>query len=321
MNRRDFVGVLGFGLCSRWIGFRGVMVERIRNLDGERLVERWSWVMGQAVRLQVYARSDDAGHEAVGRVLADLRRLEAALSVFDDASDLSELNRKAGQPAVRVGADLTSVLRAAEEFRRLTGGGFNPAVEPLMRAWGFRAPRSTAPTGSEIEQARVAVARATVEVGEGRVRLGHTETRIDLGGIAVGYGLDRSRELLAGFGIRRALIDLSGDCLALGAPPGDRGWRIGIANPDGGILRTVLLRDAALATSANTVSVVRYGTTVCGHVLDPATGRSARALRQVSILAPTGIQADALSTAMLVSGRRPPGVTEVIPLPGRSNVG
>jgi thiamine biosynthesis lipoprotein len=99
---------------------------------------------------------------------------------------------------------------------------------------------------------------------------------------------------------------------AMGAPPGEPGWLVEIADPDragnGRPVAATRLRDAAVATSANTESVVRYGSLVAGHVMDPATGRPARALRQASVVTRTAVAADALSTAMLVTGVEPDGV-------------
>src|SRR5256886_11915413 len=98
---------------------------------------------------------------------------------------------------------------------------------------------------------------------------------------------------------------------AIGAPPGEPGWRVDIADPDrpgvGRAVATTRLRDAALATAANTESIVRYGSLVAGHVMDPATGWPARALKQATVVTRSAVAADALSTAMLGSGRRPAG--------------
>jgi len=98
---------------------------------------------------------------------------------------------------------------------------------------------------------------------------------------------------------------------AIGAPPGEPGWLVEIADPDrrgGRAVAATRLRDAALATAANTESIVRYGSLVAGHVMDPATGWPARALRQASVVTRSAAAADVLSTAMLVTGRRPAGV-------------
>ena len=110
--------------------------------------------------------------------------------------------------------------------------------------------------------------------------------------------------LLAAHGIRSAFLDISGDCYALGAPPGEPGWRVAIADSarPGTLIAETTLRDTALATSANTVSVIRYGARVRGHVMNPMSGYPAEAPRQVSVVAKTGAAADVLSTAMLVSG-------------------
>jgi FAD:protein FMN transferase len=310
VNRRDFLGVMGAGLA----GAGGVRHPwRLPGAGGDVFVERWSWAMGQPVHLQLFAASEAAGYEAAQAALAELRRVEGALSRFDEASDLSELNRRAGRGgALAVGPDLASALAAAARFQRITGGAFNPAVEPLMRAWGFHAPRTSEPSRAELAEAEAAVRAAGIELHGTRVALRGAGTRLDLGGIGVGYGLDRAGEVLRRAGVRRAFLDVSGDCLALGAPPGQAGWLVEIADPEredqvlpGARTR---LRDAALATSSNLVSVVRYGRAVRGHVMDPWSGWPAARCRQVSVVARTAVEADALSTAMLVEPRRFSGV-------------
>ena len=261
MNRRDFLGVMGAGLAGV-----GGAPWRAPLAGGDVFVERWSWAMGQPVHLQLFAASEAAGYEVAQAALAELRRVEAALSRFDEASDLSELNRRAGRGAMAVGPDLAAALGAAVRVQRITGGAFNPAVEPLMRAWGFHAPRTSEPTRTELAEAEAAVRAAGIELHGTQVALRGAGTRLDLGGIGVGYGLDRAGEVLRRAGVRRAFLDVSGDCLALGAPPGQPGWLVEIADPDreGQVLPGVRprLRDAALATSSNLVSVVRYGRAV-----------------------------------------------------------
>jgi FAD:protein FMN transferase len=301
MKRRDFLGTVAAGLSSRLLA----PYSRTPRPRGHRLVERWSWAMGQPVHLQLFASSDDHGYAAAEEALGALREVEQHLSRFSDTSDLSELNRGAGRGVARVGRDLQEVLERALGFERLTGGAFNPAVEPLMRAWGFRAPRRSEPTRAELAEARDAVRAARVLVNGNRVTLPVANTELDLGGIGVGYGLDRAVLRLRARGIERAFLNVSGDCFALGAPPGRDGWAVDIASPypGGRIVASTVLRDAALTTSANTGSVVRYGRAVRGHIMNPETGWPAEALIQVSVIARTGIEADALSTAMLVAGR------------------
>ncbi|MFL5402265.1 MAG: FAD:protein FMN transferase [Gemmatimonadales bacterium] len=305
MKRREFLGTLGTGVVAAVRPFAALSAG-----SSPRFIERWSWAMGQAVHLQLYAPSDDHGYEAAAAALAELRRVEDRLSLFDAASDLSELNRRAGRQGGRFGPDLAAVLALGLRIERETHGAFNPAIEPLMRAWGFRQPRISEPSAREIRAARASVLAARVVLEGERISLPSSETRLDLGGIGVGYGLDRAAAVLRRMGIGSALLDVSGDCIAVGVPPGSEGWLVEIAPPvkGGRPVGFTHLRDAALATSANTASVVRYGRAARGHVMNPESGWPADALVQVSVVARSGVESDALSTAMLVSGRPDRGV-------------
>src|SRR5437762_1078 len=226
MNRRHFVGTLGPGLGS-------VFIPRLPRWRADDVfVERWSWAMGQPVHVMVFAGSEQEGLDACAAALAELRRVEHPLTLFDTASDLCELNRRAGRKGMRVDRDLRAVLAQAAAFKRATGGAFNVAVEPLMRVWGFHRHRASAPTAAELAEAREAVLAAVVELDGDVARLPSAHTQLDFGAIGVGYGIDRALELLRARGLRRAFIDVSGDMAAIGAPPGEPAWRVDIADPD-----------------------------------------------------------------------------------------
>lgn len=305
MKRREFVAAVGAALVP------GVpRLLHAASWGGDVFVERWSWAMGQPVHVMVFAASDDAGLDACAAALAELRRVEARLTLFNAGSDLAELNRRAGRGAMRVDRDLRAVLRLSAAFHEESGGAFNVAVEPLMRVWGFHRPRASAPTPAEIAEAEAAVRSAVVRIEGDQAALPNAHTQLDFGGIGVGYGIDRTVSVLRASGIERAFVDVSGDCYALGAPPGRAGWPVAVADPHhpGGTVREWSLANQAIATSANTVSVVRYGRQVRGHVMDPATGYPAEALLQATVVTQSAVAADARSKMLLVTGREPPGV-------------
>src|SRR3989442_11978011 len=121
MNRRLFVGTLGAGL-----GF--VFVPRLPRWRADAVfVERWSWAMGQPVHVMVFGGSEQEGLDACAAALAELRRVERPLTLFDTASDLCELNRRAGGEGVRGGPGLRAGLGQAAAFKRATGGAVNMA--------------------------------------------------------------------------------------------------------------------------------------------------------------------------------------------------
>src|SRR2546425_55719 len=301
MTRRHFVGALGAGL-----GF--VFVPRLpRRRADDVFVERWSWAMGQPVHVMVFAGSEQEGLDACAAALAELRRGGRPLPLVRTASARGGGERPPGRGGVRGGRGVRGGLGEGAAFKRATGGAFNVAVEPLMRVWGFHRHRASAPTAAELAEAREAVLAAVVELDGDVARLPSAHTQLDFGAIGVGYGIDRAVELLRARGLRRAFIDVSGDMAAIGAPPGQIGWLVEIADPGrpgaGRAVATTRLRDAALATAANTESIVRYGSLVAGHVMDPATGFPARALRQASVGTPTAVAAGAVLTAVLLAGR------------------
>ena len=305
MKRREFVATLGTGLTGAFLPWLPP------PSPVERFVERWSWAMGQAVHVMVVAGSEDQGLEACAAALAELRRVEARLSLFDDASDLCELNRRAGRGPMQADHDLRAVAAAAAAFQRETAGAFNAAVEPLMRMWGFHPLREEVeyPDRVVYEEALEAVATASVRLDGDRIELPNRHTQLDFGGIAVGYGIDRVVGVLRAAGIRRAFVDVSGDCYGLGAPPGQPdGWVVRIADS----AQEIRLRDAALATSSNAKSVVRLGCfDKLGHIMDPARGFSVEVHEKVTVLAPTALAADALSTGVLVRQQVPHGVRAI----------
>lgn len=311
MDRRGFVAWLGAGVA-------GIALGRPQGLwsGGGRVVpvERWSWAMGQAVRIVCFAPSEAAGLDAAQAAFREVREVETRLTRFDDAADLAELHHHAGGAYVRPHPVLGHALRLAERFRTGTAGDFNAAVGPLMSAWGFYRPRATPPGPAELREARAAVRAARIEWQGGRVRLSNAETRLDFGGLGVGIGLDRAARVLQSRGIGQAMVDMSGDLRLLGAPPGEDGWLVEVADSahPGRLVRRLRVRDAAVATSANTVEVVRYGSEIRGHVMTPEGTRAS--LAQVTVVADSATEADALSTAMLVRGRAWPGVHRSITL-------
>lgn len=309
MDRRGFVACLGAGFAcatlGRWPGRPGL---RSALAGGMVPVERWSWAMGQPVRLICYAASEAAGLEAAQAAFAVFREVDTRLTRFDPSGDLAELHHHAGRRFIRPHPVLGEALRRAGSFRARTAGDFDAAIAPLLAAWGFYDPRDTLPGAAELREASEAVRAARIEWQGARVRLATSEARLDFGGLGVGIGLDRAAAMLRSRGIRRAMLDMSGDLLLMGAPPGEAGWLVEIADSarPGRFIRQLRIRDAAVATSANSVEVVRYDRLVRGHVM----GRdgSPAVLGQVTVVSDTATEADALSTAMLVRGRAWPGV-------------
>jgi thiamine biosynthesis lipoprotein len=316
MKRRAFVGAIAAAPLA-WLPAPSGCRRRWPVRRNAAFIDRWSWVMGQPARLRLFHHDEAAGLEVAQETFAELRRVEALLSRFDEASALSELNRRAGRSPWRAPPEFLGVLRAAADMRVATGGAFDAAVEPLMRVWGFHTTRATAPRPGEVAEAEAAVRAAVVVIDGDSVHLPARHTQLDLGGIGVGYALDRAAGVLRANGVASALLDVSGDLIAVGAPPGHAGWPVDIADgaSQGAAHVTVELLDRALATSSAKGAAVRLGTIERGHLMNPLDAHREPALRQATVLARTGLLADALSTALTVSGRQCPAAERVWLIP------
>jgi thiamine biosynthesis lipoprotein len=128
--------------------------------------------------------------------------------------------------------------------------------------------------------------------------------RLDLGGIGQGFAVDEALETLRELGIRRALVNGSGDIGAADPPPGETGWKVGIAplEPGGKPSRVLLLANRAVSTSGDAFQFVEVDGVRYSHLVDPKTGIGLTDRSSVSIVAPDCTTADALASAVSVLG-------------------
>ena len=257
--------------------------------------------MGSPFVLTCYAQDEST---ATAAFAAASRRVKALTMILSDYHDRSELNRLCdtytpGEP-VRVSPDLARVLAAARGFSEASGGAFDVTVAPLSKLWRRVRRRKALPGEPELAAARAAVGWAAVTVDEaaGTVTITRPGVRLDLGGIAKGYAADAALAVMRDHGCGRCLIDAGGDLLAGEPPPGEPGWTVAL--PDGNT--TLPLANAALATSGDAYKFVTIDGTRYSHILDPRTGRPLTESSTITVLAPTGMTADALASTVSVLG-------------------
>ncbi len=263
-------------------------------------------VFGTFGEMILYHEQDEA-QTAARQILERLQDLHNRFNTFDSESELSRLNARAHDAPVRCSEPLWEILQHARRGHALSKGAFDVTVAPLMELWGFRGKRTEWPEESEIAAVRGAVGLDAVRFNpsERTVRFTHPQTRIDLGGIAKGYALDRVIEILEEHKLDRGLINLGGNIRAL-EPAGSNqsAFRIGVRNPlkPNAVLGRVALRDTCVSTSGGYEKFrVLDGKTI-SHVVDPRTGRPVQTRVGATVVTPRGVDSDMFSTAVLVGG-------------------
>jgi thiamine biosynthesis lipoprotein len=270
--------------------------------------------MGMPFRLAFYASSEAVANEAAAAAFDRVRQLDRSLSDYDPDSELMRLCSTAGQGRpVQVSDDLLAVLVASQDVACRSGGAFDVTVGPLVRLWRRARKTRKLPPAEELADARRLVGwrNLTINCAARTVELRRAGMQLDLGGIAAGYACDEALAVLRRKGINRAMIDASGDIVVGDPPPGEKGWRIGVAAlaspraapaehvPTGPIL---LLANAAVTTSGDAWQHVEIDGRRYSHIVDPTTGLGLTDRISVTVIAPTGIAADSLATAVSVLG-------------------
>lgn len=262
-----------------------------------------------ATPVSVTLRREDA-HTAL-LVFDVFRDVDARMSEWKPRSPLSAVNRAAGREAVRVPEDLRALLRRGIAIGEATGGAFDITWAALWGLWDFRSETPKLPDRAEVTR-RVALVdsrRVIVDDAAGTVELPVAGMMVGLGGIAKGYALDRAAAALRGAGVEDFLISGGGQMMAGGLRDG-RAWRIGIRDPRGGPadwFAFVEASDVSVSTSGDYESWFEVDGRRYHHILDPRTGWPAAPedpLAGATVVAADATLADALSTAMIVMGRR-----------------
>jgi thiamine biosynthesis lipoprotein len=255
----------------------------------------------------LYAPDEAAANRAAKAAYARVAELNRVLSDYDAESELSRLSATAGtSKAVRLSDDLWSVLHSSQQLAEKSGGAFDVTVGPLTKLWRRARRQKEMPRTELLDAALKAAGYQSLRLDPKRrtAELTKPNMRLDLGGIGMGYAVDEALKVLKREGIASAMIDASGDIGTLDAPPGERGWRIGIAplSGDGPASRYVLLANMALTNSGDAFQAVELGGKRYSHIVDPKTGLGLTNRSSVTVIARDCTTADSYATAVSVLG-------------------
>jgi thiamine biosynthesis lipoprotein len=274
--------------------------QRIR-LNGPSMGTRWSVTLDADDSLDVDALHHD--------LAAAVDQVDQQMSPWKPDSDLMRVNRAPLHAWVALPAQMLEVLACALEVQRLSAGAFDPCVGGLVNAWGFGAqgdaPDAQAKRIARSSQPPAAHACFELDSSAGRVRK-LAPVQLDLCGIAKGYAVDRMAHVLQEHGVRHALAALDGELRAVGARSSGVPWSVGLESPEferRAARGVIELEDLAVATSGDYRRYVELGGARIAHTMDPRRWAPVNnGVASVTVLAPSCMQADAWSTALLVAG-------------------
>ncbi|MCS6945262.1 MAG: FAD:protein FMN transferase [Sutterellaceae bacterium] len=296
----------------------------MRRIRGAQTTDGWyvreAAIMGTAIRVELWSEDRAQAEAAIEAVLAEMRRIDAAYSPFKPESELSRLNREAAQRAVPVSDEFFALLARALEFSERSQGAFDVTFAAVGALYDYR--RGIRPSEAQRTAALQAVGyrHLQLDASTRSVRFARAGMRIDLGGFAKGYAVDRAAAIVARHGITHAMITAGGDSRIVGDRRG-RPWMIGVRDPrrPGEVVAVLPLADVAVSTSGDYERFFEADGRRYHHVLDPRTGESPAHVRAVTVIADDGVTAEALGKCVFVMGAQK-GLQFVASYPGADAV-
>jgi thiamine biosynthesis lipoprotein len=252
--------------------------------------------MGTLFRIKLYAVDALQAESAFRAAFDRVRNLDAILSDYKPDSELNQVS----QNPRRISDDLFRVLAASQRLAEETGGAFDITLGPVIRLWREARKNNRLPDSAALREAgrRCGYRKLHLDAVNRTATLDHAGMELDVGGIAKGYAADEALAALKQLGIRNALVAASGDLAFSDPPPGQRGWKIGVGSFD----RVLELSNAAVSTSGDAEQHVDADGKRYSHIIDPGTRMGLSSGITVTIVAPRGIDADGISTAVSVLG-------------------
>jgi thiamine biosynthesis lipoprotein len=287
-------------MCSAWIVPLSVFPS---SAAAGIEVTRSALQMGTYSDVTVLAPTRAAGLELAGVALEAIARVEDELSTWRPSSEISAINRAPIGCPHALSPAVAAILGPVFELAAETGFAFDPAIGALSDAWGIHEQgRIPTPEAQASARSATGVDAFFLDPAAATISRNRSAARLDVGGFGKGAALDRAAAALRGRGVSSARLDLGGQVLVLGGP-----FPIALAHPErrDDPIAVLDLTNASISTSGNSERAIVTASGSIGHILDPRTGAPATFRGSVTVIAPTALEADVLSTALYVLGPEP----------------
>ena len=260
-------------------------------------------MMGTEISVRLWHEDPGKGRALVEQVFKEAQRIDLLMSTYIDDSRISEINREAANHPVVAGDELFRLIQRSLDISILTHGAFDITYESVGQHFDFR--NRERPDADTIASNLDLIDYQLINLNQasGTVDFGAQGVRINLGGIAKGYVVERGVDLLRVGGVQHAVVTAGGDSRLLGDRRGQP-WMVGIRDPrvDGEVAMTLPLQDEAISTSGDYERFFDEDGVRYHHIISPSTGHPASGVHSATVFGPDAVITDALSTSVFVMG-------------------
>jgi len=261
-------------------------------------------IMGTRITVELWADDKDKGEQAIDALLDEMRHVDESMSTYKPTSEVSQVNARAADGPMHISKELFDLLVTAKEYSVITEGAFDITYASVGYMYDFR--KHVRPDEAQIDKALPAVnfRHLLLDPKKQTVQFSQKGVRIDLGGIAKGYSVDRGIDVLKSRGYTRMYVSAGGDSRIVGDRFG-KPWMVGIRDPrkgEGEVITRIPLVDAAISTSGDYERFFEEDGVRYHHIIDPHTGHSASKVRSATVIGPYAMRTDGLSKTAFVLG-------------------
>lgn len=273
--------------------------------DVDNPIYRTEIIMGTTVGVTLY---ENGSEEVLDKVFKRVQEIENLVSINKEETEIDKLNENAGISPVKLSDTSFEIIEKALYYSKLSTGGYDLTVGPLVKLWNIGLPEAKVPTQEEIDEVikNIDYTKVVLNKDTKEVFLSQKGMLLDLGSIAKGYAADEIVKILKEENINSAIIDLGGNIYALGLKEGNKNWKIGIQNPfdnRGKIVGSLEVSNKTVVTSGVYERYIEQDGQTYHHILNPETGYPYETdIAGVSIIADKSIDGDALSTLVFTKG-------------------
>jgi thiamine biosynthesis lipoprotein len=277
-------------------------------------------MMGTEVSVRLWHEDAKTGQNLVEEVFAEAHRIDLLMSTYKENSRITDINRRAASGPVVAGEELFQLIQRSLEVSELTNGAFDITYDSVGQHYDFHKQQRPDAATVETERTLIDYRLVRLDPASGTVAFSAQGVRINLGGIAKGYVVERGVALLRAAGVQNALVTAGGDSRLLGDRHGQP-WMVGIRDPrkDGNVAMTVPLQDEAISTSGDYERYFDEDGVRYHHIISPSTGNPASGVHSATVIGPDGVMTDALSTSVFVMGVDQ-GLRLIATLPGYESI-
>ncbi len=307
MNRKQLIrNCIGLALVL-WLGVGGYLRSKhVQNpvLQGATMGTSYSITIEGNVKR-------DKLTELTAQIEAKLAEINRQMSTWDPASEISSFNTSDESGPFQLSEAFNAVMIRALELSEMTGGTFDPTLNPLLNLWGFGSEggERNVPSNAAIAKAKACTGWDKLWFDQGtNLWKAIPNLELDLGAIAKGYGVDSIAQLLTEEGYKNWFVEIGGEVVVRGKNPEGVAWRIGIQYPtsnpmDERLQGIVNLAEGAVATSGDYRNYIQQDGTIYSHILDPRSGQTVLSdTASTTVIAPNCMDADGMATALFVMG-------------------